>query len=332
MKQFILNALILWSTSLVPFLLPIMIISRLLISTDLLYRLLRPFSFLCNRLLHLSSGGSYALLLGYLCGYPMGVKTLADLRSDGTISLEEARYLAGFINNVSPGFLIACVCHDLLKAPGFVVPCIVMVYGAPLCYGVGMQAVNGHSWEIAGVPDRFDASSGKKHSPNGIVHFEQTHISEAAHMYSNISSDKTCFEQSHISVSKALSTHISFLALLDSAIEDSITQILKICGYMVLFSVLSFFVCHFPWLPALPKAFLSAVLEISLGCKLLAGLSCPLFWKYLLIIMALVFGGLCSAFQSATFLKKIGVPLQKYLKIKAMTAVIALGFCLIYLL
>ena len=317
MKQFILNALILWSTSLVPFLLPIMIISRLLISTDLLYRLLRPFSFLCNRLLHLSSGGSYALLLGYLCGYPMGVKALTDLRSEGAISLEEARYLAGFINNVSPGFLIACVCHDLLKAPGFVVPCIVMVYGAPLCYGVGMQAVCGWRREMLQRSPKTDAG-------------------ETDHSYSKALSSKAdhshCKEPAFRSTDQHIQKHTSILVLLDAAIEDSITQMLKICGYMVLFAVLSFFVCQFPGLPALSKAFLVSILEISLGCKLLVGLSCPLFWKYLLIIVALTFGGLCSAFQSAAFLKKIEVSLQKYIKIKAMTAVIAFGFCLIYLL
>ncbi len=332
MKQFILNAMIQWSTSLVPCLLPIMILSRLLIGSNVVYLLLKPFSFLCKKLLHISPAGSYALLLGFCCGYPMGVKTLADLRSADAIDLEEARYLAGFINNVSPGFLIACVCHDLLKAPEFVVPCIVMVYGAALCYGVGMLAVRGRRKAIPGLPDMFDVSSAKKHSPNGIIHFKQTHRSEVTHMRSNASSDKTDSEQPHISASQTLSNHVSFLTLLDIAIEDSITQMLKICGYMVLFAVLSFFVCQLPGLPALPKAFVSAILEISLGCKLLSSLSCPLFWKYLLIIVALTFGGLCSAFQSAAFLKKIGVSLQKYIKIKAMTAIIALGFSLIYLL
>ena len=157
MKQFILNALILWSTSLVPYLLPIMIISRLLIGSNLIYRFLRPFSFLCQKMLHLSPAGSYALLLGFCCGYPMGVKTLADLRSEDAISPEETYYLASFINNVSPGFLIACVCHDLLKAPQFVIPCMVMVYGAALCYGVGMLVVHRHRRETADFPGRSES-------------------------------------------------------------------------------------------------------------------------------------------------------------------------------
>ena len=296
MKQFILNALILWSTSLVPYLFPIMIISRLLIGSNLIYRFLRPFSFLCQKMLHLSPAGSYALLLGFCCGYPMGVKTLADLRSEDAISPEETYYLASFINNVSPGFLIACVCHDLLKAPQFVIPCMVMVYGAALCYGVGMLVVHRHRRETADFPDMTATTSEPPHGR------------------------------------KCSSDHTTFLTFLDTSIEDSITQMLKIGGYMVLFSVLSFFVCHMSALSAITRASLAALLEISLGCQLLTGLSVSLFWKYLLIVVTLTFGGLCSAFQSASYLRSIGFPLKKYIKTKAITAVITLGLYLIYLL
>ena len=294
MKQFILNALILWSTSLVPYLLPIMIISRLLIGSNLIYRFLRPFSFLCKKMLHLSPAGSYALLLGFCCGYPIGVKTLADLRSEDAISPEEAHYLANFINNVSPGFLIACVCHDLLKAPGFAIPCMVMVYGAAMCYGVVNLFVNDHCGSASYFPDMTMRQS----------------------LYDRMN----------------LSGRTPFLTFLDTSIEDSITQMLKIGGYMVLFSVLSFFVCHLPALSAITRASLAALLEISLGCQLLVRLSVPLFWRYLLIVVTLTFGGLCSAFQSASYLRSIGFSLKNYIKTKAMTAVIALGLYLIYLL
>ena len=128
------------------------------------------------------------------------------------------------------------------------------------------------------------------------------------------------------------SGHTTFLAFLDTSIEDSITQMLQIGGYMVLFSILSFFVCHLPALSAITRASWAALLEISLGCQLLTGLSVPLFWKYLLIVITLTFGGLCSAFQSTSYLRSIGFSLKKYIKTKTMTAVIALGLYLIYLL
>ena len=294
MKQFVFNALILWSTTLVPCLLPIMIVSRLLIASNAIFLLLRPFSFLCRKLLRLSPGGSYALLLGYTCGYPMGVKMLADLRSVNAISQKEACYLAGFINHVSPAFLITYVCQELLNSRTFMMPCIVMIYGASLLYGVLKQFVPKSNFPS-------DSEYHPKKSDHGY-HFRRNGLQQP----------------------------VSFLALLDAVIEDSLMQMLKIGGYMVLFSLLSFLVCHIPGLSDVPKASLCALLEISLGCKLLASLSVPFFWKYLLLIGALTFGGLCSAFQSASFLKKIGLPLKQYLKDKAITVVIALGMFLIY--
>ena len=129
------HALVLWSGSVVPALFPVMILSRLLISTDILYFILKPVAFLCGRFLHLSFYGTYALLLGYVCGYPMGVKTIADLEDERLLSQEEGRFLATFINNVSPGFLSGYVCTELLQKPETAPACMVIIYGASLTYG-----------------------------------------------------------------------------------------------------------------------------------------------------------------------------------------------------
>lgn len=311
MKQFILNALILWATSLVPVLLPVMIISRILIGSDVLYLILKPFLFLCRKLqdvkfwdythpgkdadapkkkLSLSVEGFYAILVGFGCGFPMGVKTLADLLDTQAISSEEAQYLACFINNVSPAFLIGFVCQDLLHAPEFVLPCAAMIYGASLVYGMVTLGLRG--WK-----DEWGQATGM-HGGDG---FRQPGLS-------------------------------SFTNLLDASIENSITQMLKIGGYLVVFSILSFVVCRLAFLPDIAKASISAVFEISLGSRLLTSLSCSFVWKYVLLVGALSFGGLCSAFQSTSYLKKIGVSMGSYLKKKVVTAAIAVGFCLIYVL
>ena len=311
MKQFILNALILWATSLVPVLLPVMIISRILIGSDVLYLILKPFLFLCRKLqdvkfwdythpgkdadapkkkLSLSVEGFYAILVGFGCGFPMGVKTLADLLDTQAISSEEAQYLACFINNVSPAFLIGFVCQDLLHSPEFVLPCAAMIYGASLVYGMVTLGLRG--WK-----DGWGQATGM-HCGDG---FRQPGLS-------------------------------SFTNLLDASIEDSIIQMLKIGGYLVVFSILSFVVCRLTFLPDIAKASISAVFEISLGSRLLTSLSCSFVWKYVLLVGALSFGGLCSAFQSTSYLKKIGVSMGSYLKKKVVTAAIAVGFCLIYVL
>ena len=281
------HALVLWSGSVVPALFPVMILSRLLISTDILYFILKPVAFLCGRFLHLSFYGTYALLLGYVCGYPMGVKTIADLEDERLLSQEEGRFLATFINNVSPGFLSGYVCTELLQKPETAPAYMVIIYGASLTYGT--------------VTAIFQKNAGTlpPYAKETIVQPDQK-------------------------------SHLSFLMLLDHTLEDSILQLLKIGGYMILFSVLSSITCVFSFLPETAMVLLSATLEISCGAQQITLLACSAFLKGILLTASLSFGGLCSAFQSSSFLQRAGIPLPKYIKAKAMISLIALAYYVLY--
>ena len=281
------HALVLWSGSVVPALFPVMILSRLLISTDILYFILKPVAFLCGRFLHLSFYGTYALLLGYVCGYPMGIKTIADLEDERLLSQEEGRFLATFINNVSPGFLSGYVCTELLQKPETAPAYMVIIYGASLTYGT--------------VSAIFQKNAGTlpPYAKETIVQPDQK-------------------------------SHLSFLMLLDHTLEDSILQLLKIGGYMVLFSVLSSITCVFSFLPETAMVLLSATLEISCGAQQITLLACSAFLKGILLTASLSFGGLCSAFQSSSFLQRAGIPLPKYIKAKAMISLIALAYYVLY--
>lgn len=281
------HALVLWSGSVVPALFPVMILSRLLISTNILYFILKPVAFLCGRFLHLSFYGTYALLLGYVCGYPMGVKTIADLEDERLLSQEEGRFLATFINNVSPGFLSGYVCTELLQKPETAPACMVIIYGASLTYGT-----------VTAIFQK-NADTLPPYAKETIVQPDQK-------------------------------SHLSFLMLLDHTLEDSILQLLKIGGYMVLFSVLSSITCVFSFLPETAMVLLSATLEISCGAQQITLLACSAFLKGILLTASLSFGGLCSAFQSSSFLQRAGIPLPKYIKAKAMISLIALAYYVLY--
>lgn len=95
----------LWFYTLLPSLLPFIILSNLLIQWDKLILILRPFDRLFRCLFGLSSLGGYAMLIGVLCGCPMGAKVTADLYREGKIDIQEADYLLSFANNTSPVFL-----------------------------------------------------------------------------------------------------------------------------------------------------------------------------------------------------------------------------------
>lgn len=104
----------LWLNTLLPTLLPFLILTGLLLGTDGIERMLSPLKKVWNILFGLSSSGAYALLLGLLCGYPMGAKVTSDLYTDGQITKREAEYLLTFCNNASPAFIATYLSHICL--------------------------------------------------------------------------------------------------------------------------------------------------------------------------------------------------------------------------
>jgi len=103
------NGLLLWFQTLLPTLLPFIIISNLLVHTNAvsyISKVIHPF---IQKFFSVSAHGSYAVLVGFLCGYPMGAKTVADLIKTNKISLKEGQYLLSFCNNTSPMFIISYI-------------------------------------------------------------------------------------------------------------------------------------------------------------------------------------------------------------------------------
>lgn len=126
----------LWYTAVLPSLLPFLIFSNLMVATGL-FRCLNPvYAPFLKRLFCISDDGCYGVLLGFLCGFPMGAKVIADLVREEHISPEEGSYLLGFCNNVSPAFFLNYVC--LLKLGCHSVPwlLVLLFYALPLLYGI----------------------------------------------------------------------------------------------------------------------------------------------------------------------------------------------------
>lgn len=97
--------LLLWYERVVPVLLPTMILSSILVKTNLILYPMRYLNRLLGPLLHTSECGSYSIITGLLCGYPMGAKTCADFIKKNQLSLEEAHYILPLVNHPSPMFI-----------------------------------------------------------------------------------------------------------------------------------------------------------------------------------------------------------------------------------
>ena len=130
------SGLLLWYHSVVPTLLPFMLLTDLLLRLRLLEPLL-PFLQRCLAPIFGCSGyGVFAILCGFTAGFPMGAKLTRTLLDQKKISHKEACHLIGFVNNPSPAFLLSYVAADQWQHPELGILLIGNVFGSALLYGI----------------------------------------------------------------------------------------------------------------------------------------------------------------------------------------------------
>lgn len=123
------EGLLLWFQTVLPTLLPFLIITNLLVATNTMCYMTQVISPILSPVFQTSSSGTFAIISGFLCGYPMGAKVAADLLKTGKIEKEEASYLLSFCNNTSPMFLMNYVVLQKMGKDSLLIPslCILLL-------------------------------------------------------------------------------------------------------------------------------------------------------------------------------------------------------------
>lgn len=107
--EYMKSSLKLCAQSLVPSLFPFMIISDFLVMSNSGGILQRLFCKPIGVIFGTSPDGSFAALLGFLCGFPIGAKSALKLYDDGRISHAELCHIMSFCNIPSPAFVCGTV-------------------------------------------------------------------------------------------------------------------------------------------------------------------------------------------------------------------------------
>ena len=126
------DGLLLWFQMILPTLLPFMILSNLLLQTNAIYYISCALKPILQPLFQISTPSCYAVLVGFLCGYPMGAKIIADLTRSNRISKEEGQYLLSFCNNSSPMFILSYISLQILQAPSFSAITLLILFISPI--------------------------------------------------------------------------------------------------------------------------------------------------------------------------------------------------------
>ncbi len=126
------KGLLLWFHTLLPTLLPFLILTNLLIYTNAISYLSRFTGQFFQKVFGVSSNGSFAVLTGFLCGYPVGAKVTADLVKTKRITLNEGKYLLSFCNNTSPAFITSFIVIQNLQEEDLLLQTLFILYLSPI--------------------------------------------------------------------------------------------------------------------------------------------------------------------------------------------------------
>lgn len=278
------SGLMLWFKVILPTLLPFMIISRLLIETNSVSCLTFLFSAPFKKCFHVSKGGTFVIMTGFLCGYPMGAKLTADLYLHKQLNYYEAIYLLAFCNNLSPMFISSFLTLSCLEAPELLTFLVIIIYGVPILFALLTQPFY------------------RKFSRRDNSVTENIFVSEY---------------------------HFSFETI-DTAIMDGFTQITKLGGYIILFSILSGMFLNFS-LPTNVLALITGITEVTTGLNYIAVQNFSLPVRLLFCIPICVFGGLSGLMQTYSMIKDTDLPFPPYLLAKVIQSAIAVVCSILFI-
>lgn len=191
----------LWFQKMIPALLPFMILSGIMVRLKLTDKIAMVAYPLIRPLYRVRKNVCYAMLTGFLCGFPMGARVVDDLYARGMISRREGEYLLAFCNNIGPVYFCSFVLPLLGRRK--VWPYLFGMYGIPLLYGLALRYTMFRDLSRSLKP-------GKK-------------------------TDLVCCELPTQETSSAE----KLLEVIDSSIHTSIQSILTLGGYMILFNLLN---------------------------------------------------------------------------------------------
>ena len=277
------KGLMLWFEVILPTLYPFLLLSSFLLTTGNLRLISNILGGLFCKFLNVSPNGSFVVLAGFLCGYPVGAKLAADMYKSGYISRKEGCYLLSFCNNTSPSFIINYLVLRTLGDKKLLLPSIVILTAAPLIVSFFTRRFY-----------RSEPLENIRHSPQP-------------------SSDRDTWTFREI----------------DACIMDSFETLIKVGGYIILFSVILSLLQSIDT-PAWFACLLS-FLEITNGLEILKSLHLTKAICYPLMLGLTAFGGLCAIAQTQCMVQKASFGILPYITQKLAAALTASLLGVLYL-
>lgn len=273
--------LMLWYQNVIPLLLPFMIISNLC-----LLQAKR------NVVKHPSVPFFYTILLGTLCGYPLGAKCTADFTKNHLLDKKIANLLLPLCNNVSPMFLSGYILHFVLNNILSLKLVLILLYIPYICIFL-ISYIALHKIHFSKKSkDIFSSNNFILNSPN----------------IKNTSSNYIHQENS------------------ESLLLNSIQQITYVGIYIMICSIIVNLIFAKAPLNDNTKSILAGITEITQGSLSIYNSTFETRIKIALILGMTSFGGVSSILQTYQVIKQSGLSLTYYIIVKLLCGM-STGIC-----
>ncbi len=201
------RGLLLWYERVLPSLLPFSILSNILIYSNYLAYLTRYLYPLTSFLLPGSRESSFAVVSGFLFGFPMGSKNCAELLKCGRISREEAELLFIITNNISPVFISSYILYQELKLPSLTGISYLVLFLPPLAAGALLLRRKRKAALRLSPKDAVSSAAQKRPASESQMNFK----------------------------------------IIDAGIMDGFETLTRLGGYIMLFSIFASMLDQLPW-------------------------------------------------------------------------------------
>ena len=333
------EGLLLWFQILFPTLFPFLLITDLLMATGGIRMISKVLSVPFGILFRVSGEGSFAVVAGFLCGYPMGAKITADLIRNQSISVEEGTYLLSFCNNTSPIFIMNFLVWKTLDRKELLLPSLVILLGTITADLIRNQSISVEE-------GTYLLSFCNNTSPIFIMNFlvwktldrKELLLPSLVILLGTPVVMSFPFRKIYKSGRKRgggrntlgmQRNYIMKKKSVESCMMDSFETIVKVGGYLIIFSVL-LELAEQTGQKNIAATLLLSTLEVTNGILMIAKRFPEISTAYPLLIGLTSMGGICSMAQTQSMIRGTGLKLSDYIIQKLATAMAASGFAILY--
>lgn len=291
----------LWASSVLPALLPFFICTNFMTRLGIPFIIGDAFEMPFRRIFGAPGVSAFIFTVSITSGYPMGSKLIGDMGRAGQITKAEARQMLTFCSTSGPLFMLGAVGVGMLASP---------IAGAIIAASHYLGAItNGVFYRVIHDIKEYFVRTKQLGDPHKSTKEE---ISREKHV---------------------MKLEDSILDLFTLSILSSLKSLGIICGYIVLFTMMTDFVVYsgvFNWLAPVWMALGKGIFEMTVGCNSVAATEGLLFITTCALCAFLIsFGGLSIMAQSLSMMRGVGISSFYYLKIKVTHGLFALGIALI---